>query len=97
MFNNNVLMFNRTPSPKGMMVECSREMIAARRDTVHQPQLAEQIATHAQHLERRIAFSADTLSGQILVVVMDGEGGGVIRCIHPEQALRYLRSATAPS
>lgn len=49
---------------------------------------AERIREHVQSLQRNLNFSVDNSTGQVVVQVMDGESGTVVRQIPSEDILR---------
>lgn len=48
----------------------------------------ERIRTHVQSLQRNLDFSVDDSTGQVVVQVLDGDSGKVVRQIPSEEILR---------
>lgn len=84
-------------SARGVRVEANAAVSASsqaqqRESKAEKPEVivsaAERIREHVQSLQRDLNFSVDDSTGQVVVRVMDGDSGKVVRQIPSEDILR---------
>ena len=79
------------PSPRsgaGLSSFSAQDVMSKVGQNVEVGDAVERIRTHVQSLQRNLDFSVDDSTGQVVVQVLDGDSGKVVRQIPSEDILR---------